>query len=445
MNLKQIHNVYFIGIGGIGMSAIARYFRIAGKTVGGYDRSSSEITRSLTEIGIDINYSEAISNIPKTFQQKEGTLIVFTPAVPESHLQLRYFKENKYKIVKRSKVLAWITENTFCMAVAGTHGKTTTSAILGHIMKESNVNATSFLGGIAENYNSNLIAGGSDVSIVEADEYDRSFLELSPNMACITSMDADHLDIYGNHEDLIASFKDFSTKVSGEVLVKDGLPIQGLSFGIDSKTDYSAGNIRVEGGGYVFDVQTPTEKFENIRIKLPGKHNVLNTVAALAMANMYGVSLPTIAKALLSFKGIKRRFSYVIDDENFVLIDDYAHHPKEIDAVSDTMRTLYPDETILAVFQPHLFSRTQDFADDFAKSLSAFDQLILLDIYPAREIPINGVTSRWLLEKIPLKNKMISSKNDLVANIKKMESKIVVIIGAGDIGEEVEKIKLRLR
>lgn len=441
MDLKRIHSVYFIGIGGIGMSALARYFRNTGKIVAGYDRTTSEITNQLQELGIDINFVDNTSTIPSAFLNKESTLVVYTPAIPGEHKQLSYFIGNGFLVKKRSKILAKITENSFCMAVAGTHGKTTTTAILGHIMKEANVSATTFLGGISENYNSNLIEGGTEVTIVEADEYDRSFLELSPNMACITSMDADHLDIYGKHEDLIQSFNDFSNQVTGTVLVKSGLPIKGQGFGIDSDTAFSADNIHIEEGSYVFDVKTPSEKIKNVRVKLPGRHNVLNTVAALAMANMYGVPLQTIAKALLSFKGIKRRFSYVIDTDNLVLIDDYAHHPKEIDAVSETLKAMYPNKSVLAIFQPHLFSRTRDFANAFSRSLSTFDELILLDIYPAREQAIKGVTSDWLLEKIPLEKKIISSKKELLQNILKMESKIIVVIGAGDIGEEVEKIK----
>ena len=444
MDLKDIHNVYFIGIGGIGMSALARYFRNTGKNVAGYDRTNSEITEALISLGIAVNTADDIGSIPKTHLTRATTLIVYTPAIPESHNQLSYFISNGFNVLKRSKVLAEITENTCCLAVAGTHGKTTTTAILGHIMKEANVAATSFLGGIAENYNSNLIEGGSDVTVVEADEFDRSFLALSPNIACITSMDADHLDIYGHHDDLIASFKEFSRQVTGHLLVKKGLPVAGLSFGIEAMADYDASDIKIENGSYVFDVTTPSEKIEDIKIKLPGRHNVLNTVAALAMANMYGVPLQTIAKALLSFKGIKRRFSYVIDEENLVLIDDYAHHPKEIDAVAETLRSLYPKASILAVFQPHLFSRTRDFADDFARSLAQFDEVILLDIYPAREAPLKGVDSEWLMEKIPMERKLLSSKADLIGNIRKMDSKIIAVIGAGDIGEEVNRIKNNL-
>jgi len=445
LNLDQIHNVYFIGIGGIGMSAIANYFKSNGKNVAGYDKTPTEITNSLNKMGINIHFEDAVNLIPNEFKKAQNTVVIFTPAVPKNHSELIYFLNNNFKVLKRSEILGEITKNTICLAVAGTHGKTTTSTILGHVLKEANINATSFLGGISENYNSNLIIGGNEVSVVEADEFDRSFLKLSPNIACITSMDADHLDIYGEHSELVKSFQEFANKVSDKLIVKKGLPIVGQTFGLEEDADYNAYNIRIENGVYIFNVKTPSENIENIKIYLPGKHNVLNAVAALAMANSFGISLQVIAKALLSFKGIKRRFSYKIKTENLVLIDDYAHHPTEINAVINSVREMYPEKQVLGVFQPHLFSRTRDFADDFAQSLSRFDELILLDIYPARELPIEGVNSDWLLSKISCKNKQLSSKQNLVKNILKSNAQVVVIIGAGDIGELVENIKNNLK
>ncbi|WP_372792537.1 UDP-N-acetylmuramate--L-alanine ligase [Lutibacter sp.] len=445
MNLEKIHNVYFIGIGGIGMSAIANYFKSNGNNVAGYDKVSTEITKSLQNIGIEIHFEDSVNLIPSAFNNNQNTLVVYTPAVSKNHSELNYFSENDFKILKRSEILGEITKNTNCLAVAGTHGKTTTTTILGHILKEANVNATSFLGGISENYNSNLILGGSEISVVEADEFDRSFLKLSPNIACITSMDADHLDIYGSHSELEKSFRDFAAKVSNTLIVKKGLPIEGLTYGINEDADYDAKNLKIEGGAYVFDVQTPSEYIKNIKINLPGKHNVLNAMAALAMANNFGISLQVIAKALLSFKGVKRRFSYKINTENLVLIDDYAHHPTEINAVVDSVQEMYPSKKVLGIFQPHLYSRTRDFIDDFAASLSRFDELILLDIYPARETPIEGVTSQWLLSKISLKNKCISSKEKLVENVLKSKAQVIVMIGAGDIGELVDIIKNNLK
>lgn len=444
MNLDSIHNVYFIGIGGIGMSAIAIYFKSNVKNVGGYDKTPTEITSSLQKMGIKIHFEDAVNLIDDTFKNTKNTIVIYTPAVPKNHTELNYFITNNFTVLKRSEILGEITKSTICLAVAGTHGKTTTSTILGHILKEANVNATSFLGGISENYNSNIILGGSEVSVVEADEFDRSFLKLSPNIACITSMDADHLDIYGAHTELEKSFQEFASKVSDKLIVRKGLPVNGQTFGIEENADYNAYNIRIENGAYIFNVKTPTETFENIKIFIPGKHNVLNAVAALAMANSFGISIQVIAKALLTFKGIKRRFSYKINTENLVLIDDYAHHPTEINAVVDSVREMYPKQNVLGVFQPHLYSRTRDFVADFAQSLSRFDELILLDIYPARELPIKGVNSKWLLEKISCKNKQLSSKENLVDNILKSNAQIIVVIGAGDIGEEIENIKKSL-
>jgi UDP-N-acetylmuramate--alanine ligase len=441
LNLERIHNVYFIGIGGIGMSAIANYFKSNGKNVAGYDRVSTKITDRLQHMGIAVHFEDSINLIPSEFKDNKQTIVVYTPAIPKNNLELNYFLEHDFTVLKRSEILGKITENTFCLAVAGTHGKTTTSTILGHILKESGVNATSFLGGISENYNSNLILGGDEISVVEADEFDRSFLKLSPNIGCITSMDADHLDIYGEKTELEKSFKDFADKVSQTLIVRKGLPLKGKTYGIEEDADYDAKNLKVQEGAYIFDVQTPTETIENIKINLPGKHNVLNAVAALAMANNFGVSLLVIAEALLTFKGIERRFSYKIKTENLVLIDDYAHHPTEINAVVDSVREMYPTKKIAGIFQPHLYSRTRDFIGDFAASLSRFDELILLDIYPARELPIEGVTSSWLLDKITVDKKQISSKEDLVKNVLNIDSQVIVMIGAGDIGELVGVIK----
>ena len=445
MNLENIHNVYFIGIGGIGMSAIARYFSCNGKMVAGYDKTSTAITDSLKELGIQIHFEDAVTAIPTEFKSLQNTCVVYTPAVPKNHKELTYFIENNYTVLKRSEILGEITKNSFCLAVAGTHGKTTTSTILGHILKEAKVNSTSFLGGISENYNSNLILGGNEVSVVEADEFDRSFLKLFPNIACITSMDADHLDIYGDPIALEKSFEEFAAKVTDTLLVKKGLSIVGKTFGIEEEADYNAQNIRIENGSYIFDVKTPNELIKNLQINLPGKHNVLNAVAALAMANSYGIALPVIAEALLSFKGIKRRFSYKIKTENLVLIDDYAHHPTEINAVIDSVKEMYPFKKVLGIFQPHLYSRTRDFIDDFALSLSRFDAVILLDIYPARELSILGVTSEWLLNKISLKEKQISSKEDLVSNVLNSKAEVIVMLGAGDIGELVDTVKNKLK
>ena len=445
MNLNQIHNVYFIGIGGIGMSALARYFKIIGKNVSGYDKTPTDLTTDLIQSGINIHFEDDISLIPTDYYI-ENTLVIITPAVPKSHAEWNYFLERDFEIKKRAEVLGIITENTFCFAVAGTHGKTTTSAILAHILFDSGADVTSFLGGIVENYNSNLIGNGKTITVVEADEFDRSFLHLHPNIACITSTDADHLDIYGDSAAIEASFLEFADKIQdkSKLFVAKGLPLKGLTIAVNEDADFSAKNVTIQSGNYVFDVQTPTETINNLQFGLPGKHNLMNALMAIAMAKTFGTTNEAIAKALNSFQGIKRRFSYQIKTKNLVYIDDYAHHPTEINAVFQAVSELYPNQKVLAIFQPHLFSRTKDFIDDFAKSLSQFAEVILLDIYPARELPVEGVNASWLLSKMTNGHKKLVSKADLIENIVKSEAKIIVTIGAGDIGALVAPIKQAL-
>jgi UDP-N-acetylmuramate--alanine ligase len=442
MNLNQIHNVYFIGIGGIGMSALARYFKAIGKKVCGYDKTPTELTTELINMGISIHFEDNIECIPTDFYV-ENTLVIITPAVPVSHSEWNYFLERNFEVKKRAEVLGIITKDTFCFAVAGTHGKTTTSSILGHILYDSGADVTSFLGGIVENYNSNLIGSGKTITVVEADEFDRSFLHLHPNIACITSMDADHLDIYGDSAAIEASFVEFADKVSDKthLFITPDLPLHGVSVAVNEEASFKAFNIRIVDAQYVFDVQTPTETIRDLQFGLPGKHNLTNALMALAMAKTYGVSNDAIAKALLSFKGIRRRFSYQIKEKELVYIDDYAHHPTEIDAVHQALTELYPNEKTLAIFQPHLFSRTRDFADNFAKSLSAFDEVILLDIYPARELPMEGITSEWLMQKMTNTNVTLVQKEHLIASVVKADVNLIVTIGAGDIGEWVKPIK----
>ena len=442
MRLKEIHNVYFIGIGGIGMSALARYFSKIEKHVAGYDKTKTEVTSTLEKSGIQIHFNDSVALIPKEFQNKKNTLVVFTPAVKSNHLELNFFRDQGFQIMKRAEVLGLITENTFCFAVAGTHGKTTTSAILGHIMQP--YEATSFLGGISENYHSNLIFGAEKISVVEADEFDQSFLQLSPNIACITSTDADHLDIYGEHSSLVHSFKEFANQVSDVLIVAKGTGVEGLSYALNEDADYQISNIRRADGYYIFDVTTPNNHISDIEFSLPGKHNMMNALAAIAMADSYGISLESIKKSLKSFKGVERRFSYKIKTDTLTLIDDYAHHPTEINVVYDSIKELYPTQKNVVVFQPHLFSRTRDFVEDFSLALAQFDEILLLDIYPARELPIEGVTSLWLQEKILNKNKKITSKKNLVKDIKNSEANIVAMLGAGDIGKMVDDVKNEL-
>lgn len=444
MNLNQIHNVYFIGIGGIGMSALARYFQYIGKKVVGYDKTPTQLTDELQEIGLEIHFEDNISLIPTDFYV-ENTLVIVTPAVPVSHSEWNYFIERGFTIKKRAEVLGIITKDTYCFAVAGTHGKTTTSSILGHVLFESGVDVTAFLGGIVENYNSNLIGSGKTVTVVEADEFDRSFLHLHPNVSCVTSMDADHLDIYGDAASIEESFREFAAKTPSENLyVIKGLPLEGNTIGVNNDADFSAQNIRIENGFYVFDVKTPAEVVQNVKFGLPGHHNLTNALLAFAMAKSYDVSNEKIIAALASFKGVRRRFSFQIREEKLVYIDDYAHHPTEINAVHQAVRELYPGKKIIAAFQPHLFSRTKDFVDGFAESLSQFDEILLLEIYPARELPMEGVNSTWLLNKINNPNKKLVSKDELFTAFENSDADVFVTIGAGDIGELVKDLKKAL-
>ncbi|KGO88763.1 UDP-N-acetylmuramate--L-alanine ligase [Flavobacterium suncheonense] len=446
MNLNQIQNVYFIGIGGIGMSALARYFKFIGKNVTGYDKTPTHLTEELEQEGIQIHFEDNVALIGQDYLNKGNTLVVITPAIPKQHAEWNYFLDNGFVVKKRAEVLGIITKDTFCFAVAGTHGKTTTSSILGHVLYESGADVTSFLGGIVENYNSNLIGNGKTVTVVEADEFDRSFLHLHPNIACVTSMDADHLDIYGDKASIEASFIEFANKVEDKtkLFVTNGLPIEAITVGVNDDSQFVAKNIKIEDGWYVFDVETPTETITNLKFGLPGRHNLTNALLALAMAKTFGTPTDAIAKAFLTFKGVRRRFSFQIRKPELVYIDDYAHHPTEINAVHQAVRELYPGKKVLAVFQPHLFSRTRDFADDFAKSLSQFDEVFLMEIYPARELPMEGITSSWLLDKIDNKNKRLVQKPELISLLQSADAPVIVTIGAGDVGEMVQDIKKAL-
>ena len=446
MKLNTYHNIYFVGIGGIGMSALAKYFHKQNKKVSGYDKTPSANTKTLEDLGINISYSDDIETIDPKYLQPLDALVVYTPAIPNSNVILNYFNSNHFTVLKRSEILGMITKDTFCFAVAGTHGKTTTTSILGHLMFEANQNMTAFLGGISENYNSNLIQNGSETTVVEADEFDRSFMTLSPNFACITSMDADHLDIYGDKESLKQSFLDFSKNISndGKLFVHESLSVEGITYGIDSNADYAAQNIKIVEGAYHFDLKTPNSILRNFRFHLPGSHNLNNAVAALAMALEFGCTKEKLQKGLNSYRGVKRRFSYKIKEQSFVFIDDYAHHPKEIDAVYQAITEMHPNRKVTAVFQPHLFSRTQDFGEEFAHSLSVFDAVLLLEIYPARELPITGINALWLLEKITAPFKKLVTKSALFDVIKSIDNPVLVTMGAGDIGTLVEPLSKQI-
>lgn len=445
MNLNEIHRVYFIGIGGIGMSALARYFSRLGKVVSGYDKTPTPLTDELYNEGISSHFVDDISYIPKVFLEKQNTLVVITPAIPANHKEWNFFQSEGYLVKKRSEVLGVITKETYCFAVAGTHGKTTTSAILGHILHQSGVEVTALLGGIVNNYNSNIIGDGTKVTVVEADEFDRSFHHLHPNKACVTSVDADHLDVYGTKDAFEDSFREFALRVPTEDLfVPSNVPLNGNRLEIGKQSTYYIPEVSIENGAYVFNVITPRQVLKNLKMQLPGRHNLMNTLTAVSMAESYGVSEENIRNALGSFEGIQRRFSFQINTHELVYIDDYAHHPTEINAVYHAVKELYPDRKILVIFQPHLFSRTRDFVDGFAESLSQFDEIALMEIYPARELPIPGVDALWLLNKIENKEKKLVDEDNLLATVLDSEARVILTLGAGDISNWVEPIKKKL-
>ncbi len=445
-HIDHYQNFYFIGIGGIGMSALARYFQSMKMQVAGYDKTETPLTQELASLGIDIHYQDEMKLVPENYKDADKTLIVFTPAVPESHSELSFFRSTGYRVMKRSEVLGMITRSSFCFAVAGTHGKTTTSGILAHLLRETGVSFTAFLGGISEDFNSNFLFEGNEYTVVEADEFDRSFLQLEPNVACITSVDADHLDIYGTKTEMLNSFIEFAgqLKSKGKLFVRNGIPINGITYGIEDDSDYCIRNLRIEHGTYIFDLGTPETLIEGVRFNKPGRHNLLNGLVAFAMAIQAGPPPYRLAEALETFKGIQRRFSYHIKEVEFVFIDDYAHHPAEIDAVFQAIQEMHPGKRVVAVFQPHLYSRTQDFALEFATSLAKFDSILLLDIYPAREEPIEGITSRWLLDQIENPNKKLIKKENLVKEVLGQKPEVLITMGAGDIGLEIPRLKKEL-
>ncbi|MGB0836530.1 MAG: UDP-N-acetylmuramate--L-alanine ligase [Flavobacteriaceae bacterium] len=435
-----MRNVVFIGIGGIGMSALAQYYLSLGKQVVGYDKTPSLITAMLADKGAKIGFEFDTELLKELDLNSDNTLLIYTPAVSREHPWFKYFENLNILALKRAQVLGEISRETRCLAVAGTHGKTTTSAILAHIMTVAQTGAYGFLGGIASNYESNYIAGSTAVSIVEADEFDRSFLSLNPEIACITTTDADHLDIYGSKDQVQLSFEEFAQKVTGALVYRKGLDFKGYSYGLEGEgADYELRNIKILDGAYHFDVKTPKSYWEAFEFKLPGNHNLLNALAAVAMADQYGVNSEDIKKSLKSFKGVDRRFSIRHQSEDLVLIDDYAHHPTEVLALLEGLKQFYPEDELTAVFQPHLFSRTRDFMDEFAQALASFDHLALLPIYPARELPIDGVSSEVLKSKIKSEDVVIIQKEDFESFIEGHRKRVVVCFGAGDIGLMIKK------
>ncbi|UII29236.1 UDP-N-acetylmuramate--L-alanine ligase [Fulvivirga maritima] len=458
MKLDSYHSVYFIGVGGIGMSALARWFAHNGYKVSGYDRTPTALTQKLEEEGVAIHYEDKVENIPaEIIENKEKSLVIYTPAIPASHKEYNHLKDHGYEIKKRSAVLGLISEQFFTVAVAGTHGKTTTSSMVSHILKSAGKDITVFLGGIATNYNSNFIANNTDkaVAVVEADEFDRSFLTLSPDLAVVTSADADHLDIYGDKDKLQNSFKDFIHKLrhNGKLYINDKIAkelvddsFEGIvnTYGMN-RGQFFASNVTMNNGFFQFDYQDAQSKIERLMLGVPGFHNVENVTAAIAIGLELGLSEEDIRKGVESYRGVKRRFEYVLRSEQIVFVDDYAHHPVEITAFLSSLKALYPDRKVTAIFQPHLFTRTRDFAVEFSESLSLADEVILLDIYPAREEPIEGVSSELLLENITIDKKELCTKEQLINNLEEKELEVVATIGAGDIDKLVEPIKEMLK
>lgn len=443
---------YFLGIGGIGMSALARYFHTKKFQVAGYDRTETTLTKSLVAEGISICFDEAVDKIPEDFLQPQNTLIVITPAVPQDHPQLVYFREKNYTIQKRAQVLGTITRQSKGICIAGTHGKTTTSTITAHLLYQSQVTCNAFLGGIANNYNTNLLSSAdSNLVVIEADEYDRSFHQLSPYMAVITSADPDHLDIYETAEAFRESFEHFTSLIrsGGALIMRKGINVtprlqKGVklyTYSMDEGGDFHAEDIRTVNGEIHFDFVTPTERISDVRLGVPVRINVENSVAAMALAWLNGVSVEELRMGISSFLGIYRRFNVVYKSDKVVYMDDYAHHPSELKASISSIRQLYPDRKITGIFQPHLYSRTRDFAPEFAAALSQLDELILLDIYPARELPIEGVTSELIFQDVKLKNKTLCSTENLLPLLKEKELDVLVTFGAGDIDKMVPKIK----
>ncbi|RZK77204.1 MAG: UDP-N-acetylmuramate--L-alanine ligase [Pedobacter sp.] len=444
MELGDIKKVYFIGAGGIGMSALARYFMSRGCLVCGYDKTSTNLTATLEHEGILMSYVDDHATLPASFRDKnDDTLIVYTPTIPKDSQILNYFKDNGFILKKRSEVLGIISKGQFCIAVAGTHGKTTTSCIIAHVLTHTGYRCTAFLGGISTNYKSNFLIGDNNVVVVEADEYDRSFLTLHPDISVITSMDADHLDIYGDAAQLVESFELFAgqLKDGGKLFVKEGLPLDGITYSANLNSSLKATNIHIENGNFVFDFEDGYANIKGLSLSLPGKHNVENAVAAIGVALSLGISSKLIKKAIASFTGVKRRFEYIVKSPEHLYIDDYAHHPEELRACFDAVRQLYPDKKLTVIFQPHLFTRTRDFADDFAKVLSTADDLLLLEIYPARELPLEGINSQMLLDKISLVEKEICRKEFVLERIKIKKPELLLTVGAGDIDTLIDPLR----
>lgn len=453
MKFEDLHSVYFIGIGGIGMSALARWFKHMGKSVKGYDRTETALTLALQKEGIEIHFNDDVNLIPEEVKtERSHTLVVYTPAIPKEHAELNWLKSEGFEIMKRSQVLGLITKNMRSVAVAGTHGKTTTTSMVVHLLKSCGIDCVGFLGGISANYNTNMVLneGEDAIAVIEADEFDRSFLTLYPELAVVTATDADHLDIYGDKDALKDSFRQFIKQIipEGKLFIKNqvaeevlqGAEVKSELYGFEGK-GITVENFKIEDASFVFDYKGRAETIAGIKQQVPGYHNVENMIAAISIAKALGAENEQIKKAVATYRGVKRRFEYIIKSDKVTFIDDYAHHPVEIEAFLRSVRDLYPNKKITAIFQPHLFSRTQDFADEFAASLSLADELIMLEIYPARELPIPGVTSELILKKVTSDKKMIVDKQELIPVVKEWKPEVVLTIGAGDIDKLVQPLK----
>jgi UDP-N-acetylmuramate--alanine ligase len=447
IQLRDIKKIYFIGIGGIGMSAIARYFQSQQIEVSGYDKTATPLTKALEESGMAVHYTENVNIIPKDVQ-----LVVYTPAIPKEHAELVYYQQHGYEVRKRSEVLQIISEGSFNICIAGTHGKTTTTTMVAHLLRDSGYGCNAFLGGISVNYNTNFWSNQRNVCVIEADEYDRSFLRLSPDVAIITAMDADHLDIYGTEQAFQDTFVQFSEKIKmGGLLIskyglareKDFTTHKQLRYSVsDNRADVHPENIRMHNGSYTFDIVINGDRIDGLTLNMGGQHNVENAIAAITVAYELGIEKEKIKAAIASFKGVKRRFEYIRKDSDTILIDDYAHHPEELRALLTGAKSLFPDKKCVVVFQPHLYSRTNDLQDAFGESLDIADEVILLPIYPARELPIPGVSSEMILNKMKNQHKQVLSKEDLLKWASKVDprGKVIITAGAGDIDALVEPI-----
>ncbi len=452
--INKYQNIYFIGIGGIGMSALARFFHHNGFLVAGYDAVSSTITTELQQIGINIHFSDDINLVDDSFKtEKDNTLIIYTPAIPQNHSELNWFKKNNFDIQKRAEVLGNLSKNKKTLAIAGTHGKTTITSITSHIFNIAGKLSAAFVGGILKNYKSNFIFDDQNSHgwlIVEADEFDHSFLQLTPFISIISAIDADHLDIYKNKENITKAFEKFVEQTQNILIINENVKINTknkpyvFTYGFSDSSHFRACNIKIQDGKQVFDIIYPDGILKNTSINMPGKINIENSLAAFASAFFLGIEPKLIQCGLSCFEGVERRFDLILNNNNHIFINDYAHHPHEIESLADAIKDFFPNKKTTAVFQPHLFSRTKDFADDFAKALSKFDQIIITDIYPAREKPIKGVTSKIIFDKINSKNKIYCSYNNIIKQIKQIEPELLLTIGAGDINNLVDEIKQTL-